>query len=154
MSLIWAVLTSFLWGATDPLMRKYGRPEEDPEDDDVRGAPAAETSGGGNNPLRHLLSLFFGRNGKKYFAAFLANQLGSLTFALALADPDARISDLVPVTGGLKFFFTYLTGKFIGERTSGDSRQEVVGTALVLSGIYLLTAPPDDPRRPTLTAAN
>ena len=83
----WLIVTALLWGLTDPLLKRFGQ------------------HGEGLTLLANW----------KYTLTFLANQCGSLTYILAVQG--ANLSVAVPVANGLKFAFTYLTGRLLlGEK--------------------------------------
>ena len=66
----------------------------------------------------------------KYVASFLLNQTGAVLFMLGLGSLD--LSLLVPVTNGLTFLVTTITGYLLGE---GLTKQGWVGVALLSTGL-------------------
>ena len=62
----------------------------------------------------------------------------SVAFVWTLASTDAGVSTIVPVTNGLKFFFTYITGKYICNEV-GDplTYKSTLGLLLIATGVIL-----------------
>merc|ERR1719266_604589 len=74
----------------------------------------------------------------KFLLSFLLNQLGSVTFVWTLASTNAGVSTIIPVTNGLKFFITYLAGKYIcQEKGSVFSVRAFSGLSLIGLGVIL-----------------
>ena len=129
----WVFVTALLWGVTDPLLKYYGK--ESFESTNKKKKEEQDTD---DNPLWSLASLLWGTLSEvasffsnwRYALAFLANQAGSLTFVLALVNSD--ISLAVPVANGLKFVFSLVVGRRLGEGELGVRQQ--LGLALVLTG--------------------
>ena len=69
----------------------------------------------------------------KYTLTFLANQCGSLTYILAVQG--ANLSVAVPVANGLKFAFTSLMGRMLGEKELSWTKS--LGVVLILAGVLL-----------------
>ena len=62
----------------------------------------------------------------------------SVTFVWTLASTNEGVSTIVPVTNGMKFFVTYLTGKYIcHEKTELSSAQSFVGLSMIGFGVIL-----------------
>ncbi len=117
-SALWILLSAFLWGSTDPLLKRFGAAER----------RSKEGSGGG--VLGGLLAHF---SNWKYSAAFAANQLGSAAFLAALASSNVTVA--VPAANGLKFAFTAAAGLALGEEA--PSAAAAAGLALIVAGCLL-----------------
>lgn len=127
----WILVTAILWGGTDPLLKFFGRQSSvDQDPSGVFKQKNDETSNWIINLFRELRG-FFGH--WKYSLTFAANQLGSATFVLALVNSDLSIA--VPVTNALKFLFTLIVGRLIGE--SHLSKRSSLGLMLILTGCLL-----------------
>ncbi|TRY69288.1 hypothetical protein TCAL_13858 [Tigriopus californicus] len=124
----WILITAILWGGTDPLLKFFGR--QSSVDQDPSGVFKQKNEEASNCIIRLLRELraFFGH--WKYSLTFAANQLGSATFVLALVHSDLSIA--VPVTNALKFLFTLIVGRLVGE--SELSRRSSLGLVLILVG--------------------
>jgi len=109
LSLFWIVVTALLWGVTDPLLKRFGE-------------------GIASDSVFNLTT-----NSWRYALAFLANQCGSLTYIFALSTGDLSIT--VPAANGLKFGFTLLMGRMLGEEDL-DARRSA-GLALIFLGIMI-----------------
>lgn len=121
------LITSLLWGITDPLLKKFGADQ-----------PVLEQQ----NQVRFgVINRFFGEllcylTNWKYLATFSANLIGGLTFLWTLNHCD--LSSAVPVTNSLKFLFTFLTGHFfLAENYQLARVKTVLGLILILTGIGL-----------------
>ena len=108
----WLIVTALLWGLTDPLLKRFGQ----------------EDRGRSEAALTLLLTNW------KYTLTFIANQCGSLTYILAVQG-GANLSIVVPVANGLKFAFTFLMGRVLGEKDL--SLTTTLGVFLVLAGVSL-----------------
>ncbi len=106
------IVTSMLWGVTDPLMRKFS------------SYPSYD------NLLVKLLPFLANF---KYTLTFLLNQLGTITFLWSLQKNPLSLA--VPVTNSLKFLFTLITGQLLGE--AKISLREAFGLLLIFIGILL-----------------
>ena len=62
----------------------------------------------------------------------------SVTFVWTLASTNAAVSTIVPVTNGMKFFITYLSGKYFCQE-KGDifTLRSIVGLSLIGLGVTL-----------------
>ena len=101
----WLIVTALLWGLTDPLLKRFGQ------------------HGEGLTLLANW----------KYALTFLTNQCGSLTYILAVQG--ANLSVAVPVANGLKFAFTSLMGRMLGEKELSWTKS--LGVVLILAGVLL-----------------
>ena len=64
--------------------------------------------------------------------------LFSVTFVWTLASTNEGVSTIIPVTNGLKFFITYLAGKYIcNEKGSVFSVRAFSGLSLIGLGVIL-----------------
>ena len=111
---LWLVVTAMLWGCSDPLLKRFGE------------------SCGNNERTYGFLSLLANW---KYLAAFLTNQLGGVIYMYALAEAESSLNVVIPVTNGLKFAFTLLTGRVLGEKQL-DTRR-TLGVLCILAGVTL-----------------
>ena len=108
------LVTALIWGVTDPLMKKFG------------------SEPGIDNWLTSLIPFL---SNWKYALTFCTNQLGSVTFLWTLNRTDLSLA--VPVTNSLKFLFTFVTGKALGE--GRISARGFVGLLLISIGVFLQT---------------
>ncbi|XP_035729531.1 transmembrane protein 234 homolog [Vespa mandarinia] len=118
-SVIYLVLVAFLWGITNPLIKKGASGLENVE---------AKTSYG-----QFFKELYFLFTNAKYMTPFLFNQIGSLLYYLALQGAD--ISLAVPVSNSLTFVITAVTGWILGEKRA--ERNTYIGMILILMGTTL-----------------
>ena len=105
--MVWLLVTALLWGLTDPLLKLFGKGCES-----------------------DALSLFANW---KYLATFAANQCGSLTYIWAVQE--SQLSLVVPAANGLKFAFTFLMGRALGEGELDWSK--ALGISLIAAGVML-----------------
>lgn len=105
-------VTAFIWGVTDPLMKKFSN------------YPSV------NNLLTRTIPFLANW---QYSVTFALNQIGSASFLWTLNK--SPLSLAVPVTNSLKFLFTYVTGQLIGE--SPLTKRSAFGLFLILCGILL-----------------
>ncbi|CAH2222266.1 transmembrane 234 [Pelobates cultripes] len=100
------VLVSFLWGATNPFLRKGAEGLERVKEE---------------RSIRQLLSeARFLISNWRYVVPFLMNQCGSVGFYLTLAS--AELSLAVPLCNSLALVFTVVTGTFLGEDIGGRGK--------------------------------
>ena len=133
LSTLWIVLTAFLWGATDPLLKLFGKSStKSPSDTQKtsRNSPPRMRDGFVSETWRELGALLANW---KFVLAFLANQLGSVTFVFALVHADLSVA--VPVTNGFKFLFNFATGRMLGEEPL--NARSALGLAMILVGVLL-----------------
>lgn len=93
-------IPAFLWGTTDPLLRKLSKGIEK-----VEGKTFIEKT---------YFEFKFIFTNLKYLIVFLLNQFGSFAFYIALAY--SELSLVVPITNALTLVFTTITGYFLGEK--------------------------------------
>ena len=113
------VLVGLLWGATNPLLKRYST-----------GMDKVTHS---NNLIKFLLEMKFLASNWKYVAAFLVNQSGAVVYYLTVGRADITLA--VPITNSLTFFFTTLSGPLLGE--PWPSQGTWVGGIIVLVGVTL-----------------
>ena len=133
LSTLWIVLTAFLWGATDPLLKLFGKSSAKSasvREKAAQNAPTRMRDGFVSETWRELGALLANW---KFVLAFLANQLGSVTFVFALVHADLSVA--VPVTNGLKFLFNFATGRMLGEEPL--NARSALGLAMILVGVLL-----------------
>ena len=108
-----AVVTALIWGVTDPLMKKFG---SDPKSID--------------NWLTRLIPVL---SNWRFALTFAVNQIGSVAFLWTLNR--SYLSFAVPVTNSLKFIFTFITGKFLGEGKL--AKKSTFGVLCISLGVIL-----------------
>nr|XP_050866174.1 transmembrane protein 234 homolog isoform X2 [Vespula vulgaris] len=99
--------TAFLWGVTNPLIKK--------------GASGLENIKAKTSCGQFFKELYFLFTNAKYMTPFLFNQIGSLLYYLALQGAD--ISLAVPVSNSLTFVITAVTGWILGEKRAERSKK-------------------------------
>ncbi len=129
-SVLWILTAAFLWGATDPLLKRFGGEAVAKKEEEEK----KEKGGGGGGVLRDLAASF---SDWKYAAAFAANQLGSAAFLVALSVSDVTVA--VPAANGLKFAFTAAVGRALGEEPPPAAAARA-GLALIVAGCFLQMA--------------
>ncbi|XP_053310740.1 transmembrane protein 234 [Spea bombifrons] len=116
------IVVSFLWGATNPFLRKGAEGLEGVKEE---------------RSLKQLLSeASFLISNWRYVIPFLLNQSGSVIFYLTLAS--AELSMAVPICNSLALVFTMVTGKVLGENIGGG--RAVLGLFLTTLGISICVA--------------
>lgn len=115
----WLVLVAFLWGSTNPLIKK--------------GSAGIENIKRSNAVWQFLAELKFLVLNWKYIIPFLINQSGSLVYYLTLASADLSLA--VPITNSLTFLFTTMVGQILGEKVA--SKETCLGMVLVMLGVGL-----------------
>ncbi|XP_013396674.1 transmembrane protein 234 [Lingula anatina] len=116
---VWLTFVAFLWGATNPFIK--------------RGSAGIEKIKRKNAALQFLAEIKFLVCSWKYMVPFLINQSGSVVYYLTLASAD--LSQAVPITNSLTFLFTTLSGTFLGEKVGG--KETYLGMLLVILGVSL-----------------
>ncbi|KAH3697080.1 transmembrane protein 234 homolog [Dreissena polymorpha] len=115
----WLTSVAFLWGFTNPFIKKGSK-----------GIESIKRS----SPIRQFLAeLCFLLSNWRYLVPFLINQSGSVLYYITLAS--AELSLAVPITNSLTFIFTALSGHMLGEKVS--SYKTVFGILLVSLGVIL-----------------
>lgn len=119
MQLVLILISSLLWGATNPFIRKASAGIEQVQAD--------------NFITKTFLELKFLFTNLNYLIPFLLNQTGSIFFYIALAN--ANLSLVVPITNSLTLLFTTLAGLALGEKVY--SLRTFVGLLFVTAGICI-----------------
>lgn len=109
-------IPAFLWGTTDPFLRKLSKGIEKVE--------------GKNFIEKTYFEFKFIFTNLKYLIVFLINQSGSFAFYIALAY--SELSLVVPITNALTLVFTTLTGYFLGEKIDTIT---LLGLLFVIIGV-------------------
>ncbi|XP_014219832.1 transmembrane protein 234 homolog [Copidosoma floridanum] len=107
---------SFLWGVTNPLMKK--------------GAQGIERIKSHSITSQFLNDVVFLVRNFKYMIPFLINQCGSLIYVVVIQQTDLSLT--VVVANSLTFAITALTGIFLGEKKV--HRNTYLGIILILLG--------------------
>lgn len=118
-SIICLVVAAFLWGVTNPLIK--------------RGSAGLENIKASTKYGQIFKELSFLVTNAKYMVPFLINQLGSLVYFFALQGADMSLA--VPVSNALTFEVTAVTGWILGEKTT--DRKTYIGMILILIGTTL-----------------
>ncbi|GLH01878.1 Transmembrane protein 234 homolog [Gryllus bimaculatus] len=113
------VLVSFLWGATNPLIKK--------------GSSGVNKIKCDNCILQFLSEIHFLARNWRYVLPFILNQSGSVVYYFTLQQADLSLA--VPVVNSLTFVFTALSGWVLGEEI--PNKGTLMGMLLVVSGITL-----------------
>lgn len=113
------VVVGFLWGATNPLIK--------------RGSVGIDAIEANSKIAKILLELKFMVTRWQYIVPFLLNQSGSLLYVYALQDSELSVA--VPVANSCSFLFTALMAVCLGEKP--PSRNGLIGMALVAMGISI-----------------
>lgn len=124
-SATWLVVVSFLWGLTNPWLKRTSS-----------GIEQVQTHNSSSASLfsRLIYQFLFLIRRWQFLAAFLANQSGSLLFYLTLASADLSLA--VPITNSLTLVFTALSGRFLFGEDPISARSQL-GIALILLGVTL-----------------
>ncbi|CAD1473483.1 unnamed protein product, partial [Heterotrigona itama] len=93
-SIVFLTVVAFLWGVTNPFIKK--------------GAKGLENVKSSSNFGQFFKELAFLVTNLKYIIPFIINQSGSVLYFLTLSKAD--ISLAVPVTNSLTFVITAMTG--------------------------------------------
>ncbi|XP_026283526.1 transmembrane protein 234 homolog [Frankliniella occidentalis] len=118
-SLLWLTLVGFLWGGTNPFLKK--------------GATGMDKVEGNNIIARLWKEVYLLLLNWKYMIPFLLNQSGSVVYFLTLQNTEMSVA--VPIANSLTFVFTAISGWFLSEGI--PNAKTFIGIALVLSGISL-----------------
>ena len=113
------VVVAFLWGITNPLMKKGGR--------------GIEQTRAGNRFTQLIVEMMFLAQKWSYTIPFLVNQFGSVLYHYVLSSTELSVA--VPVANWLTLLVTIITGHLLGERIK-DSRT-YIGIILVVCGICM-----------------
>ncbi|XP_071438614.1 transmembrane protein 234 homolog [Hetaerina americana] len=113
------VFVAFLWGATNPLIKK--------------GSVGVERVNQGSAVLQFMHEIKFLVLNWKYVIPFLINQGGSVLYFSTLKYTD--ISLAVPLTNALTFLFTWIVGRILGEEPV--DKRTILGMVFIMLGIGL-----------------
>lgn len=113
------VAVGFLWGATNPLIK--------------RGSVGIDRIKADNKILKFLLELKFMITEWRYIVPFLLNQCGSVLFVFLLQK--SELSMAVPISNSCSFLFTALVAILLGEQK--PSRNAFIGMFLISLGISI-----------------
>jgi len=113
------VVVAFLWGATNPLIK--------------RGSIDITKVKADNSFKQFLLELKYLITNVQYLIPMALNQFGSILYFLMLQSVDLTLA--VPVTNSLTFVFTALSGRLLGEQSA--SKNTYLGMLLILAGTFL-----------------
>lgn len=118
-SIMYLLLVAFLWGATNPFIKK--------------GAGGLENVKASSKYGQLFEEIKFLVSNMKYMVPFLINQCGSVLYFIVLGGTD--ISLAVPVANSLTFIFTAATGWLLGEERV--NKNMCIGIALIIMGTFL-----------------
>ncbi|XP_043583774.1 transmembrane protein 234 homolog [Bombus pyrosoma] len=118
-SIIFLILVAFLWGVTNPFIKK--------------GAKGLENVKSSSKFFKFFKELAFLITNLKYIIPFIINQCGSVLYFLTLNKVD--ISLAIPVTNSLTFVITAITGWILGEEKI--HKNTYMGMILILVGTVL-----------------
>ena len=119
---MWLCIVAFLWGFTNPFIKRAGSGIESIQKENYVSQFFAE--------LKFLFTNW------KYLLPFFINQLGSVVFYITLSS--AELSLAVPITNSLTFVFTVLAGTFLGEYI--ENKDTYIGMVLVTIGVAICVA--------------
>ncbi|KAJ6647309.1 Transmembrane protein 234 like [Pseudolycoriella hygida] len=110
------VAVAFLWGATNPLIR--------------RGSAGVENIKSGTAIKQFVAEIIFLITRWQYLVPFLLNQCGSVLYVLTLQDTELSVA--VPIANSLSFVFTAISALLLGEQRA--SLKNYIGMGLVMLG--------------------
>lgn len=113
------VVVGFLWGATNPLIK--------------RGSIGIDAIEANNKIHRIFLEFKFMVTRWQYILPFLLNQCGSVLYVFALQKSELSVA--VPIANSCSFLFTALMAIGLGEKV--PSRNGFIGMALIALGISI-----------------
>lgn len=113
------VIVGFLWGATNPLIR--------------RGSIGVDDIRANSKFQKIFLEIKFLITRWQYIVPFLLNQCGSVLYVLTLQQADLSLA--VPLSNSCSFLFTALVAIALGEQK--PSRNTYIGVALIVLGISI-----------------
>ncbi|XP_055854737.1 transmembrane protein 234 homolog [Episyrphus balteatus] len=116
-SILSLIAVGFLWGATNPFIRK--------------GSNGIQNINTGSKIKNIILEIKLIGSRLGYWIPFLLNQLGSVLYVYTLQS--ASISVAVPIANSLSFAFTAVVGYLLGEKIPG--KNVIIGTMLVTAGM-------------------
>ncbi|XP_043524505.1 transmembrane protein 234 homolog isoform X3 [Frieseomelitta varia] len=118
-SIVFLTVVAFLWGVTNPFIKK--------------GARGLENVKSSSRFGQFFKELAFLVTNLKYIIPFIINQSGSVLYFLTLSRAD--ISLAIPVTNSLTFVITAMTGWILGEEKI--HKYTYMGMILILIGTVL-----------------
>ncbi|XP_005099930.1 transmembrane protein 234 homolog [Aplysia californica] len=118
-SAAWLTTVAFLWGATNPLLKRNSK-----------GVEKIQKNGKISQFIAEFKFLFLNW---KYLLSFLLNQSGSVVYYITLASADLTLA--VPITNSLTFIFTALSSQVLGEKNL--NWETLCGMVLVVAGVLL-----------------
>lgn len=113
------VLVGFLWGATNPLIK--------------RGSVGIDSIEANNKITKIFLELKFMVTRWQYILPFLMNQCGSVLYIFALQKSELSVA--VSIANSCSFLFTAFMAMCLGEKA--PSRNGLIGMALITMGISI-----------------
>lgn len=113
------VAVGFLWGATNPLIK--------------RGSVGIEAIEADTRLRKLLLEFKFMITRWQYIVPFLLNQCGSVLYVFTLQK--SELSMAVPISNSCSFLFTALAAILLGEQK--PNRNAFIGMALIALGISI-----------------
>lgn len=113
------VVVGFLWGATNPLIK--------------RGSIGFDAIEANNKIHKIFLEFKFMVTRWQYILPFLLNQCGSVLYIFALQKSELSIA--VPIANSCSFLFTALMAIALGEKV--PSRNGFIGMTLITLGISI-----------------
>ncbi|KAG6802279.1 transmembrane protein [Apis mellifera caucasica] len=118
-SIIFLIAVAFIWGITNPFIKK--------------GAKGLENVKSFSKFGQFYEEFAFLITNLKYLVPFIINQSGSILYFLTLNKTD--ISLAIPVTNSLTFMVTAMTGSILGEEKI--HKNTYIGMILILIGTIL-----------------
>ncbi|XP_043793621.1 transmembrane protein 234 homolog [Apis laboriosa] len=118
-SIIFLIVVPFIWGITNPFIKK--------------GAKGLENVKSSSKFGQFFEEFVFLITNLKYLVPFIINQSGSILYFLTLSKTD--ISLAIPVTNSLTFMVTAITGSILGEEKI--HKNTYIGMILILIGTIL-----------------
>lgn len=113
------IIVGFLWGATNPLIK--------------RGSIGIDSIQASNKLTKIFLEIKFLIFRWQYSIPFLLNQCGSVLYVFALQESELSLA--VPISNSCSFLFTALMAMILGEQV--PSRNSFIGMALIAMGISI-----------------
>lgn len=110
------VAVAFLWGATNPFIR--------------RGSVGVEDIKATSSINQFIAEIVFLITRWQYLIPFLLNQFGSVLYVLTLQDTELSVA--VPVANSLSFVFTAISALLLGEQRA--SLKNYIGMTSVMVG--------------------
>lgn len=114
-----AIIVAFLWGVTNPVLKKS-----------TKGIDRVEADNWWTKIVNEVTFLI---SNWKFILTILINQLGSLVYLYALSSADLSI--ISPLTNAMTFVITTITAKILGEEF--QIKLTALGVFLVMAGVGL-----------------